>query len=121
MRNPGNLATPHKETNSAVALREMVDQYAGNTEEAAAPSQSLATRVRMTSSARTAQILANRGWTDRLKAGLTAAGMTLKPEEFVLITLACGVGGAIGLFVIGRASSRQLSWGFSSGSRSRRW
>lgn len=98
------LLLPHKETNSAVALREMVDQYAGNTEEAAAPSQSLATRVRMTSSARTAQILANRGWTDRLKAGLTAAGMTLKPEEFVLITLACGVGGAIGLFVIGRAS-----------------
>ena len=31
------LLLPHKETSSAVALREMVDQYAGNTEESAAP------------------------------------------------------------------------------------
>ncbi len=109
------LLLPHKETGSAAALREIVDQYAGNTEEPVTTQQSIATRLRTSSSARTAQILANRGWTDRLKAGLTSAGMTLKPEEFVLISAACGVGGAFGLFVIGRGSVPAAVLGFFIG------
>ena len=98
------LLIPTKQSSRSVALREMVSQYTTTTDRGRKSEASLATKLRTGSSARTAQLLANRGWSDRLKAGLTAAGMTLKPEEFVLLTIGCGVGGGVGLFVIGRGS-----------------
>lgn len=95
---------PQKTPDRTAALREMVEQYRVQGETEQANDNSVITRLRVGSSNRTAQILEKRGWNDRLRAGLTAAGMSFKPEEFVLLVIGCGLGGAIGLFVLMRAS-----------------
>ncbi len=109
------LLIPRKESTPTTALREMVEQYAGPGSASQVSQPSVVTRLRVGGSARTAQMLANRGWTERLRAGLAAAGMSLKPEEFVLLIIGCGIGGGIGMFVIGRGSIPGLLLGFFIG------
>lgn len=109
------LILPRRESSARTALREMVEQYSGPTTDRGSSSPSVITKLRVGSSARTAQILAKRGWTDRLRAGLTAAGMSLKPEEFVLLAIVCAIGGAIGLFIVGRGSVPGALLGFIIG------
>lgn len=98
------ILIPQKAPDRTVALREMIDQYrvTGGSEQA--EPNSVITKLRIGSATRTADILAKRGWNERLAAGLTAAGMSFKPEEFVLLTIGAGLGGAFGLFVLMRAS-----------------
>ncbi len=98
------LLLPSKSSASGAALRKTVLQYAGSSGATASQQESLVAKIRMSSSTRTARILDNRGWADRLRGGLAAAGMGLKPEEFVLLTIACGIAGTIGLFAIGRGT-----------------
>ncbi len=98
------LLLPSKSSASGAALRKLVHQYAGASGATERQQESLVAKVRTSGSARTARILDNRGWSDRLRGGLAAAGMNLKPEEFVLLTVACGIAGTIGLFAIGRGT-----------------
>ncbi len=50
-------------------------------------------RLRNSGASTTANLLAKRGYTPRLRNGLQAAGLTMRPEEFVLLC----VGGSIGI------------------------
>ena len=98
------LLIPQKTPDRTAALREMIDQYRVNDPSANESADSVMTRLRGSGAAHTATMLEKRGWNDRLRAGLTSAGMSLKPEEFVLLTVATALGGAIGLFLLLRAS-----------------
>lgn len=99
------LLIPAKSTERTVMLRQIVDQYrTAHPESATQENTSVVTRLRTTSSAKTAALLEKKGWAERLKGGLTSAGMSLKPEEFVLVTIGSGVLGVVALFVLGRGS-----------------
>jgi len=98
------ILIPQKTPDRTAALREMIDQYRVNDTSVSESPDSVVTRLRASSSNRTANLLEKRGWNERLRAGLTSAGMSVKPEEFVLLTIGSGLGGAIVLFLLLRAS-----------------
>lgn len=86
-------------------LAKRVQEYSGGAPIARqGPSDSLMTKVRASSSAKTAKLLNGRGWATRLAVGLLAAGLSMKPEEWVLLCLGSGVIGGALMFVLGGAS-----------------
>jgi tight adherence protein B len=95
------LFLPSKKMQRRHSLAKRVREYAHpEDEEEQAVQDSAYARLKLRSATRTAQILARRGWYDKLGSGLSAAGLTLKAEEFVLLCAACAVIGGGSLFFL---------------------
>ena len=102
------LLLPNKESQRSKALTEMVETYAHNNSASEQEAKSVLTQLRQGGANRTASILASRGWTEKFAVGLTAAGISMKPEEYVLLTAGAGVGGGLVMFLL---SGGQLAAG----------
>lgn len=86
-------------------LAKRIHEYSGPAAtQSGATSQSLVTKMRSSSTAKAAEILERRGWTTRLADGLLAAGLSMKPEEWVLVCLGSGLIGGGLLFLLAEAS-----------------
>ncbi|MFZ1653267.1 MAG: type II secretion system F family protein [Candidatus Nanopelagicales bacterium] len=98
------VALPSKRTQSQQQLVERVQQYAPAPQTGVNMNTSVIARLRVHGEHQAAQVLSHQGWSERLGAGLTSAGMTLKPEEFLLLSASGGFAGGLGLFLLAHAS-----------------
>ncbi|MGB5016924.1 MAG: type II secretion system F family protein, partial [Candidatus Nanopelagicales bacterium] len=98
------VALPSKRTQSQQQLVERVQQYAPAPQTGVNMNTSVIARLRVHGEHQAAQVLSHQGWSERLGAGLTSAGMTLKPEEFLLLSASGGFVGGLGLFLLAHAS-----------------
>ncbi|NQU37311.1 MAG: type II secretion system F family protein [Actinobacteria bacterium] len=98
------LLVPSRDNERSRALAGIVADYQRDQPEGAAVDNSALTAMRVRSTERTAKLIANKSWAQRLATGLSSAGMSLRPEEFVLVTIgSSGFGGLI-LYVLSRGS-----------------
>jgi len=111
------LVKPSGSSKQGSALAERVATYSGTNRAGKQDPEveSLLARLREGSSTRTAQILEKQGWSEKLTIGLAAAGMSFKPEEFVLMSMGCGALGAITMFLASSASIPAGVFGFLIG------
>ncbi|MFT6563902.1 MAG: tight adherence protein B [Actinomycetes bacterium] len=98
------LLLPSRDHARARALAGIVADYQRDQPQASQANNSALTALRARSTARTAKMIANKSWTQRLATGLSSAGMSLRPEEFILVIIGSGGFGGLVLFVLSRGS-----------------
>ncbi|MEI8080910.1 MAG: type II secretion system F family protein [Actinomycetes bacterium] len=98
------VGTKSRSANRKELIRRVREYSDTDPLELKASENSTLARLRSSSSTKTAQILESRDWTQKLAAGLTAAGLTLKPEEWVLLCLATTAMGGLAMFMLAEAS-----------------
>ncbi|MGB5015859.1 MAG: type II secretion system F family protein [Candidatus Nanopelagicales bacterium] len=98
------VALPSKRAKGQQQLVERVQQYAPTPHTGVTMNPSVITRLRVHGEHQAANVPSHQGWSERLGAGLMSAGMTLKPEEFLLLSATGGFVGGLGLFLLAHAS-----------------
>ncbi|MEI6622243.1 MAG: type II secretion system F family protein [Actinomycetes bacterium] len=98
------VGTQSRSANRKQLIRRVREYSETDPIELNASENSALARLRTSSSTKTAQILESRDWTNKLAAGLAAAGLTLKPEEWVLLCLATCAMGGLAMFMLAEAS-----------------
>lgn len=94
------LLLPNRQSERSKALSELVKDYSLRADEPPPPDSGLLKKMRIGGEDRTAKFLQRRGWHEKLQQSLSSAGMRMKPEEFVLLTILAGIGGMIVFFFI---------------------
>ena len=95
------LLLPSRDSQRTRELKNVIETYArSHPEESQAQSTSALSSLKQHSAARTAALLRERGWHDKLAATLAGAGLTLKPEEFALITAGAAFVGGMALLLL---------------------
>jgi len=98
------LLIPSRNTERSKALARIIADYQRDQPKTAAIDNSALTAIRVRSTERTAKMIANKSWAQRLGTGLSSAGMSLRPEEFILVTIGSGGFGGLILYVLSRGS-----------------
>ena len=94
------LLLPARQSERAKALSELVRDYSAKPDAQLTEDFSMLRKMRIGSSDRTAKFLERHGWNERLQQSLSSAGMRLKPEEFVLLSIGTALAGMVGLFIL---------------------
>lgn len=98
------LLIPSRDNERTKALVGIIADYQRDQPDAAVVDNSALTAMRVRSTERTAKLIANKSWAQRLATGLSSAGMSLRPEEFILVTIGSGGFGGLIMFVLSRGS-----------------
>lgn len=94
------LILPTRQSERSKALSQLVADYARDPEAVKQANMPLLQKVRIGSTDRTAKFLEKRGWADKLRQSLSSAGMSLKPEEFVLVIIGTAFAGMLAMFFL---------------------
>ncbi len=98
------LVIPNRNTERSKALSGIIADYQREQPDVVDIDNSALTALRVRSTERTAKLIAGKSWTQRLATGLNSAGMSLRPEEFILVTAGAGGFGGLILYVLSRGS-----------------